>query len=121
MKKQIVDITPCNLYNRKSCKLSIPPGHFICKKCGGVGGFVRNVSFRNGSITFVKCHNCKGNGYVDWIRNTRPTYINNRRGIFLHNDYYERTLVYIKFKCPVLAGKKCKKLTRFASKQMGAN
>ncbi len=45
----------------------------VCKGCGkgDIGWYCAVI---------VKCENCNGTGYCDWIRNIRPIYYNESKG-----------------------------------------
>jgi hypothetical protein len=119
MKKEILQITPCNLWNkRKRCELLIPQGYFICKSCQGIGCYHHNTSFKSGFVEIIQCGLCEGKGYVDWITNIRnSTY--RRVSLTVGGFPTLSTRKRKGFKCPVSV-KKCNRIKRWARNQMGA-
>jgi hypothetical protein len=91
----------CNVWH-KTCTLTIKKGvEFVCPECGGHGGFVDSLSYKQKTYSVIRCILCNGEGKIDWIKNINRIVDENRVG--------RTTAKYVSIKCH---NNKCRKIYR---------
>lgn len=104
-----MSITKCNLFYHQ-CNIIIPKGYYRCKTCNGLGVRFRNPHYKYKFINSHICPICKGEGYIDWIQNTRVYNVDEELKQmvinYINSRYSVHYWIHIPFKCPT--DHKCK-------------